>query len=348
MKTPRILGYSCLLLSALSVAFPPGVHALQTPSSASSLRTIEVPEFIDVAHRGASGYLPEHSLASTVMAHALGADYIEQDIQLSRDGIPIVLHDLHLENISNVAEVFPGRHRPDGHYYAVDFSVNHLQRLTLIPRQDDTGKLQYPERFSIHDIPFKIQTLAENLALIKELNRVRGTNVGVFIEIKAPRWYHRQDYDITAATMRVLEQAGYKDGALPTPIYLQSFSPETLRRLKREFHVSYPLVQLIADNSWNESNVDYDALRSYAGMESVSSYAEAVGLWLGHVLVGVENGEPQWQKVLDNARHASLPVFVYTLRADDLPKGVSSHKQLREWLKQAGVEGAFSDFPDQK
>lgn len=336
--------------SALTAAwlFAVGAVQAQTVEPVTNLSTIEVRDFIDVAHRGASGYLPEHTQASAVMAHALGADYIEQDVQLSRDGIPVVLHDHYLDEISDVADVFPKRHRPDGKYYVVDFTLKHLQQLTLKPRVNDKGERRYPQRFGLATTSFKVQTLAEHLALVKELNRVRGTDTGVYIEIKSPRWYHQQDYDITAAVMRVLEDAGYKEGALPTPIYLQSFDPETLRRLKRQYHVDYPLVQLIAENSWNESSVDYDALRTYAGMESLSSYAEGVGLWLGHVLTGVKDGEPQWSDVLSNAQRAKLPVFVYTLRADDLPEGVESHRQLRGWLKQAGVTGVFSDFPDKK
>lgn len=320
----------------------------QNSTAVENLKAIEVPTFIDVAHRGASGYLPEHTRASTVMAHALGAEYIEQDVQLSRDGVPVVLHDIYLDNISNVAEVFPKRHRPDGKYYVVDFTLNHLKQLTLTPRRNKDGELRYPQRFSAQSVPFRVQTLAENLTLIKELNRVRDTATGVYIEVKAPRWYQHQDYDPTAAVVKVIEQQGYKDGALPTPIYLQSFDPETLRRLKREFHIDYPLVQLIADNSWNESDVDYDSLRTYAGMESLSSYADSVGLWLNHVLEGVKDGKPQWGEVLDNAQRSNIDVFVYTLRADDLPEGVESHKQLRSWLKSAGVVGAFSDFPDKK
>lgn len=339
--------FSCLLVAAQSVVAA-SMQSMDAAAEVGSLKTLSVPDFIDVAHRGASGYLPEHSREATVMAHALGADYIEQDVQLSRDGIPVVLHDIYLDAISNVADVFPDRHRPGGRYYVVDFTFKHLQQLTLSARHNEAGERVYPERFSASDLTFKIQTLAENLSLIQEMNRVRDTNTGVYVEIKAPRWYHQQDYDITASTMRVLEEAGYKDDALPTPIYLQSFNPETLRRLKREFHVNYPLVQLIADNSWNESDVDYDAMKTYAGLESLSAYADSIGVWLDHVLVGVKDGEPQWSGILDDASRAKLPVFVYTLRADDLPDGVSSHKQLREWLKKAGAVGAFSDFPDQK
>ncbi|MGB1439278.1 MAG: glycerophosphodiester phosphodiesterase family protein, partial [Luminiphilus sp.] len=64
-----------------------------------------------IAHRGASGYLPEHTLPAVVAAHVMGADYIEQDIVLSRDGIPLVLHDIYLETTTDVAVKFPRRNR---------------------------------------------------------------------------------------------------------------------------------------------------------------------------------------------------------------------------------------------
>jgi glycerophosphoryl diester phosphodiesterase len=64
---------------------------------------------IVIAHRGASGYLPEHTLAAKALAHAMGAHFIEQDVVLSRDGVPIVLHDIHLDSTTNVALQFPGR-----------------------------------------------------------------------------------------------------------------------------------------------------------------------------------------------------------------------------------------------
>lgn len=313
-----------------------------------AVEPIKLPTFIDIAHRGASGYLPEHSQAATVMAYALGADYIEQDIQLSRDGKAVVLHDVQLDAISNVKEVFPERHRPDGSYYVVDFTLNHLKQLKLTSRKKSDGAPQYPERFQNDQVEFKIQTLAESLNLVQELNRVRGEDTGVYIEVKAARWYRDQDYDPLAVVMNVLSKNGYSDKQQATPIYLQSFDPETLRRVKREFHCDFPLVQLIADNSWAETSVDYDALRTYAGMESLTSYADHVGLWLGHVLKEVKDGEPVWTDVLANAKKVGLKVHVYTLRADQLPEGVESLKQLRGWLKEAGVEGVFSDFPDQK
>ena len=91
--------------------------------------SIGQPSKIVIAHRGASGYLPEHTLASIALAHGMGAHYIEQDIVLSKDDQPIVLHDIYLQAVTNVAEVFPGRARTDGKYYAIDFDLAEIKRL---------------------------------------------------------------------------------------------------------------------------------------------------------------------------------------------------------------------------
>ena len=80
---------------------------------------------IVIAHRGASGHLPEHTLESKVLAHAMGADFVEQDVVLSKDGHVVVLHDLHLDAITDVAHRFPGRAREDGKHYAADFLLDH-------------------------------------------------------------------------------------------------------------------------------------------------------------------------------------------------------------------------------
>ncbi len=310
--------------------------------------TAQQQEPLIIAHRGASAYAPEHSSVAVALAHAMDADYIEQDIVLTRDQVPVVLHDIQLDAVTNVADIFPDRTRPDGRYYALDFSFAELRQLTLQARIDPTsGQVKYPRRFPAGQGQFRIMSLAEQLELIQGLNISRNELVGVYIEIKAARWHREQNYDITAAVMRVLHDYGYTDVMPPTPVYLQSFDPEVLRRLKREFHTGVPLVQLIGENRWNESPADYDVMRSGAGLEAVSSYADGVGVWVPHVLRGVnEDGQPQFSTLVADAHKAGLFVHAYTLRADDLPAGVQSYEQLYQWLRQAGIDGVFTDFPD--
>ena len=98
-----------------------------------------------IAHRGACGYLPEHTLQAVELAHQQGADYLEQDVVLTADGIPIVLHDVTLELTTNVASIFEGRQRDDGLFYAIDFTLAEIKQLTAHERTDLSGNAVFPD-----------------------------------------------------------------------------------------------------------------------------------------------------------------------------------------------------------
>ena len=105
-----------------------------------------------IAHRGASGYIPEHTMESKSMAYAMGADYIEQDIVLTKDNVPIVIHDIFLDEVTNVSEIFPKRSREDGRFYLIDFSLEEIMKLSVNERIDLLLKNQY----SLTDFPWQI------------------------------------------------------------------------------------------------------------------------------------------------------------------------------------------------
>ena len=92
------------------------------------------PRPLIIAHRGASGYLPEHTLAAKALAYGQGADYLEQDVVLSKDGVPVIFHDTHIDTTTDVAKKFPGRQRADGRFYALDFTVSELKQLNVTER----------------------------------------------------------------------------------------------------------------------------------------------------------------------------------------------------------------------
>ena len=96
--------------------------------------------FSVIAHRGASGYLPEHTLEAATLAFSLKPDFIEQDVVISKDNVPVVLHDIHLETVTNVEAVYPKRHRADGRYYARDFTLEELRNLRVHERANSDGK----------------------------------------------------------------------------------------------------------------------------------------------------------------------------------------------------------------
>jgi len=131
-----------------------------------------------IAHRGASGYLPEHTLAAKAMAYAQGAHFIEQDLVMTQDDQVVVLHDHHLDTVTNVRDVFPNRARADGRYYVIDFTLAELRKLAVIERfkqSDGTKTAVFERRFPLEKSSFRISTFAEEIELIQGLNQSTGS-----------------------------------------------------------------------------------------------------------------------------------------------------------------------------
>ncbi len=301
-----------------------------------------------IAHRGASGYLPEHTLAAKALAHAMGADFIEQDVVLSRDGTPIVLHDIYLDSTTDVAQRFPGRARADGRFYAIDFDLQEIRQLRVHERTHlDGGTAVYPERFPAQAALFQIPTLAEEILLLAGLDRSRGCTTGLYIELKAPNWHRSEGLDLSAAILAVLEETGYWNR--PDQVFLQCFDDQTLIQLKQLLKTPLPLVQLIGENSWGEdSAVDYDYLRTSEGLSYVASYAQAIGPFLSHIYLGkTESGSAHLSDLVTQAQARGLQVHPYTLRRDELPAGIASFTELLDIvIGQVGIDALFTDFPD--
>src|SRR5688572_10121230 len=150
-----------------------------------------------IAHRGASGYLPEHTLEAKALAYGLGADFLEQDVVATRDSQLVVLHDLHLDDVTDVALRFPERCRADGRHYVIDFDLAELQRLTVSERRGaGAAAARFPGRFPLDKGAFRIATLDQELDLIEGLNRSMRRNVGIYPEIKHPQWHREQGIDL--------------------------------------------------------------------------------------------------------------------------------------------------------
>lgn len=299
-----------------------------------------------IAHRGASGYLPEHTLEAKMLAFEMGADYLEQDVVASRDNELLVLHDVHLDRVSDVALRFPDRHRPDGRYYARDFDLEEIRQLQAWERMNADGSAVFPDRYPARSGDFRFHTLAEELELVASLNRQYGRSAGVYPEIKRPAWHKSEGVDIAPLLLRQLQAAGYKGRA--DPVFVQCFDAEEIRRLKIELQCPFKLVQLIGDNSWLESSTDYDVLRSPEGIAGVAEVADGIGPHLAH-LVEFEtvDGIPIVSPLAGLAREAGLLLHPYTFRADELPPGIAAFEDLVQFfLRDVVVDGLFTDFPD--
>jgi len=303
---------------------------------------------IVIAHRGASGYLPEHTLAAKTLAHCMGADFLEQDVVLSRDGIAIVLHDIHLDSTTDVAQRFPGRARADGRFYAIDFDLQEIRQLRVHERINvNTGAAVYPTRFPAQPALFQVPTLAEEIDLIAGLDRSRGCTTGLYVELKAPNWHSSEGHDLSSAILEVLEQTGYWNR--PDQVFLQCFDDQTLRQLRQQLKTPLPMIQLIGENSWGEdSAVDYDYLRTEEGLSYVASYAQGIGPYLPHIYLGKSaSGSPRLSNLVPLAQARGLQVHPYTFRRDELPAGITDFTELLDiFIGEARVDGLFTDFPD--
>lgn len=305
---------------------------------------------IVIAHRGASGYLPEHTVEAAAYAHALGADFIEQDVVLSKDDVLVVTHDIHVDTTTDVAVRYPDRKRADGRYYAIDFTWAELKALRVRERVDEkTGLAVFPKRFPSRagdGAGFRLCTFDEQVALIQGLNRSTGREVGIYPEFKAPAWHQAQGKDVGLALLAALTRHGYTESNHRA--YVQCFDPIALERLRTEHKTKLKLVQLIGDNADKESSADYAAMRTPAGLKKVANYAQGIGPHLSHILAGrAADGSPQLTPLVANAHALGLAVHAYTFRADQLPPGVPNlDALLTAFVDGANVDGLFIDHPD--
>ena len=288
-----------------------------------------------IGHRGASGYLPEHTTESAVLAHALQADYIEQDVVLSGDGIPVVLHDLTLDDVTDVASVFPDRMRPDKHWHVMDFSLKELRELRLTERRSASRPWKDKgTRFPLESGRFRISTLSEHLQLIQGLNKSRPHQAGVYVEMKGPAEHRAAGLDLSKAVLDVLTEHGYKSP--DDRIFLQCFDEAEVRRMRTELETPLLIIQLLSE------------LPDAAKLKTIAEVADGIGVPLNHVVTGKNEDEtPQLTTLVHDAHSVSLQVHVWTFRTDALPNFAESSTQYLDWLViDGGVDGIFADQPD--
>jgi len=324
---------------------------------------------IVIAHRGASGYLPEHSLASKAMAHAMNVDYIEQDVVMTKDGQLIVLHDPYLDRVTNVMEIFPNRSRQvfeNKRWLAIDFTLAEIKQLKMTEGfsldPESNKKIQnYPTRFPLFGSHFQVATLKEEIELIQGLNATRGKDIGIYVEIKAP-WFHRlEGKDISQKVLEVLKQYGYLSKA--DKAYVQCFDPDETKRIHDELMpalgMDLKLVQLIAETDWHETlrMVDgkltpysYDWMFESDAMSKIAVFADGIGPWKSMLVTSQSSsGNVIETGMLKNARENGLQVHPYTFRKEKnkIPPYAKNFDDLLDiFLYQIGVDGVFTDFPD--
>lgn len=303
---------------------------------------------IVIAHRGACGYVAEHTAPAKAMAHAMGADYIEQDVILTADDRPVVLHDIHLDTVTDVAKRFPDRKREDGRYYAIDFSLAEIKQLIVNERIDlKTGVAVFPKRFPQTETGLRVMTLGEEIRLIQGLNRSTGREAGIYPEIKSPTWHREQGKDISRIVLAELNAHGYTEHS--DNVYVQCFEGAETQRLRNELKTKLKLIQLIGNADYEDAKLtDWDTMSTAAGLKDVAKYADGIGPSLQRIVTGKNaDGSIAYTNLVRDAHAAGLQVHPYTFRADSLPPYAESIDELFDiFVKHGKVDGLFTDFPD--
>ncbi len=276
----------------------------------------------------------------------MGADYLEQDVVATRDDELVVLHDIHLDRVSNVADLFPDRERADGRFFVRDFTLSEVKQLSVHERLNADGSPVYPERGDGRgDGQYQIQTFSEELEFIAKLQAEEGRPVGIYPEIKRPQWHREEGVDITPLFLATLRAFGFESHS--DPVYVQCFDDRELVRIRDFYRCELKLIQLIGENDWGEAETDYEDLRSPEGLKRLAKTVDGIGPWVNR-LYHYQNGGQVEDAGLVSAAHAEgLAVHPFTFRSDDLPPGFESFAELMHFtVDELSIDGLFTDFPD--
>lgn len=320
--------------------------ALLAASTLAVPAALASPDCLVIAHRGASGYLPEHTLAAYALGAQLGADYVEPDLVMTRDGALVARHEAALGGTTDVAAhpEFAGRRRSrtvDGQlvndWFSDDFTLAELRTLRARERLPELRPAN--TRF---DGLFAIPDFAAILALRARLSTELGRPVGVYPELKSPALFRARGLDPEAALVAALRDAGL--ATRDAPVIVQSFDPDALRRLR----TLAPLrqVQLLPLEGDPANPPPLPPLRDVAG------WADGIGVSRSLVIDPDGRSLP----LVRAAAAAGLFVHAWTFRRETaladrpdpgapLPPADAAIAQIRRYLA-LGVDGIFTDQPD--
>lgn len=319
-----------------------------------------------IAHRGASGYIPEHTLGAYALAITMGSDYIEPDVVMTRDGHIIARHDNELGLTTDVGKhpEFASRYRTQtvdsqsvSGWFTEDFTLEEIKTLRSIERIP----LIRPGNARMDD-SMDVPTLQDIIDLARGMEISLNRRIGIYIEIKHGTHFQRLGLAMEQPLVDILRRNGYIGPE--APIYIQSFEISNLRELSQLTDLR--LIQLLGAMQWQPvdqsalgTNVTYGYMATAQGLRDISTYAYAVGPSKNYVIPRDENnrlGTPT--SFVADAHVAGLKVHPYTFRSENvfLPAEFQSADTSQASIGDAdgeikafydtGIDGLFTDQPD--
>jgi glycerophosphoryl diester phosphodiesterase len=325
-------------------------------TSQSHFHTLDGSPAIVIAHRGASGYRPEHTLASYELAIEQGADYIEPDLVITKDGVLVARHENEIGGTTDVAshpefadrrvsKVIDGQ--PLSGWFTEDFTLAELKTLRAVERIPAVRPAN-----TAYDGRFTVPTLAEVIELAQRRSRELGRSIGIYPETKHPSYFRALGLPLEERLVTQLHAAGYTEPS--APVFIQSFEVGNLRQLRSLTRL--PLVQLMSaegapfDFVLSGDARQYADLATAAGVKEIARYADAIGPEKSMVIPRDAAGKllPATRLVRD-AHAAGLRVHPWTFRREDdfLPPDYRGRPQAEiEAFLATGMDGFFTDNPD--
>jgi glycerophosphoryl diester phosphodiesterase len=333
------------------------------------------PPPIVIGHRGACGYVPEHTLTSYFIAMQDGVDFVEPDLVMTRDGVLVARHENEISGTTDVARrpEFASRRTTktiDGiahtGWFTEDFTLAELKRLRAVERIPAVRPAN--TRF---DGQFQVPTLDEICALVAGVQQQRETaaqqlglpapkRIGVYPETKHPTYFQRLGLPMEDMLVQTLHRHGYtgRDGLA----IIQCFEVSNLKAMRKR--TDLPIVQLMEaegapfDFIARGDERTYRDLITPAGLAEIATYATAIGPHKWQVIpLGADERLGTPTPLVTNAHAAGLEVHAYTFRAENqyLPQDLRSstdpnalgdlERELQAYLA-AGLDGFFTDHAD--
>lgn len=304
-----------------------------------------------IAHRGASGYRPEHTLAAYQLAIDLGADYIEPDLVISKDGVLIARHENEISQTTDIANHPEFAHLKttkiiDGEiqtgWFTEDLTLSELKSLTVKERIPQIR----PQNTAYNGF-LKIPTLEEIIDLAEKKSLENSRQIGIYPETKHPTYFQSIGLPLEAQLLASLKTTNL-------PIFIQSFAVSNLQELSQQ--TDLPLVQLINDLGQPYDFIlsgnpqTYQDMIQPAGLKQIAKYAQAIGVNKNLIIPRDENGKLKSPtSLINNAHTENLLVHAWTFRNENyfLPRDFQNHPQEEyKLLFDLGIDGVFTDFTD--
>ncbi len=315
---------------------------------------------IVIAHRGASGYRPEHTLAGYELAARMGADFLEPDLVATKDGVLVARHENEISGTTDVAQrpEFADRRTAkqvsgidfEG-WFTEDFTLAELQTLRATERIPDLRR-----RNTMYDGRYAIPTFEQILDLRERLSSELGREIGVYPETKHPTYFRSIGLPLEEPLVDVLRRRGlHREDA---PVFIQSFEVTNLQAVDGQ--IDTPLIQLLGAPGKQPFDIEraYADLATPGGLREIATYADGVGPSKGYVIPTGDDGRSLEQtSFVDDAHAAGLLVHPYTFRNENafLPAELRSSEERSDYgdafaeyeaFYAAGVDGVFSDNAD--